>query len=134
MAKWLHDDVMDALLNEIKNNADKLYVVKDGFSDPPTFDEVSDTANQNLATLTLVDDGSEFTLGSDGASGRRSTFAQQTGITVDAPGVATHIALADSGAVPAKVLLLVSLSSNVTLAVGNTVTVNSFTHDVQAAV
>lgn len=95
MTKFIHDDVMDAALNEIATaNLQTLC------SDPPT------TRTEAVTTYALADvamAGGDFANANGDTSGRKVTVAAKTGVTVDTTGMATHRALVDG-----TVLLLVT--------------------------
>jgi len=88
MAKTVNNDVLDAALNEIKNNANIMTVC----STVPT------TRTEAVTTYALADivmSGSDFTVGEGDTSGRKAAVAQKADVTVDASGVGNHIALCD---------------------------------------
>ena len=87
MAKLVHNDVLDAMLNIIKNNATSQIVC----SSQPT-DRATALAAA-LATATMA--GADFTLADD-VSGRKVTCAAKPGIVIAASGQANHIAFIDA--------------------------------------
>lgn len=111
MAKYVHDDVLDGALDIIRNNANLLIVC----SQQPT------TRTEAVTTYALADiavDSSDFTKANGDVSGRKVTVAAQNGVTVDASGNATHIALVDGTR-----LLYVTTCTGQTLTAGNTVNI-----------
>lgn len=91
MAKSVHNDVLDAALNYIKNNATRLVLCD---AEPTTFTE----ANVTFALADVTIDSSDFTGPADGTtSGRKITVGAQTGVDVDATdaGGTNHVALLD---------------------------------------
>lgn len=122
MAKFLHDDVLDALLNAIKNNATRISVCE---SQPTTYAEATTnkgSGGYKLAIKTIT--SSDFTGPVAGdTSGRKLTSNQHNSITVDVSGTAAYVALCD--ATNSK-LLLVTTCSSVAITAGNSITINSF--------
>lgn len=114
MAKSVHDDVLDAALNYIKNNATRICVCS---TQPTTYTEAITTYKLAIKTITSAD----FTGPSDGdTNGRKVRSNQHSAITVDASGDAQHVALADSAL---SKLLYVTTCTLQALTAGNTVTV-----------
>lgn len=116
MAKWAHDDVLDGALNIIKNNATRMVACS---AQPTTYEE----ANATYALADVTVDSSDFTVGNGDVSGRKLTVAQQTGVTVDETGTATHVALLD---VSNEKLLYVTTCTSQALTQGNTMTFNAW--------
>lgn len=121
MAKAAHDDVLDGLLNILKNNATRLTVCS---AQPTTYAEGN--ATYALADVTI--DSSDFTNANGDTNGRKTTVAQQASVPVDATGTATHIALLD---VTNSKLLYVTTCTSQGLTSGNSVTVPAW--DVEVA-
>jgi hypothetical protein len=97
-------------------------------AEPTTFTEAN--ATYALADVTLA--GADFTIGNgDGAGNtpRKVTVAAQNGVTVDASGTATHVALLD---VANSLLLLVTTCTSQALTSGNTVNFPAFDIEVGA--
>lgn len=120
MAKWAHDDVMDALLEAIAA-ADRLFVCND---QPATYAEAS--ADMMLAeqTLTPGDGNGDFTLDDGDSSGRKATVAAQVIASADATGTANHVALADSA--NSKLLYVTTTPSSYSVTSGQPVNVDEF--------
>lgn len=119
MGKVLHDDVLDALLIEIADNGDRLFVCS---AEPGTYTEASSTYMLASHNLTTGDGLGDFVIADDPSSGRRLTLAQQATIAITNTGTATHVAVCDAG--NTKVLHVTTLSSSQALSSGNTVTVD----------
>ena len=85
MAKTVHDDVLDAALNYIKNNADYMYACN---AQPTTYAEASST----YMLAGVAQTSSNYTV-ADGASGRKVTMAARSDITISNTGTATYVAL-----------------------------------------
>ena len=121
MGKTIHNDVLDAALNNIKNNATRLCVCS---AEPTTYTEAITT--YELADVTI--DSADFTGPADGdVSGRKIAVNEQADIDVDSSGTATHIALVD---VSNTKLLLVTTCTSQALTAGNTVTVPAFEDEI----
>ena len=73
MAKWVHDDVLDASLSLIRNNCDKRVACS---AQPTTFAE----ANATYALADVAVTSADFTLANGDASGRKNTIAAKTGV------------------------------------------------------
>lgn len=109
MAKSVHNDVLDAALNIIKNNANLMTAC----SQEPT------TRTEAVTTYALADavmSGTDFTVGEGDTNGRKVTVAAQPGEAVDTTGTANHVALVDGTR-----LLYVTTATAQSLTSGNTV-------------
>lgn len=118
MGKWINDAVLDAALNEIKNNANLMTVC----SQQPT------TRAEAVTTYALADvamASGDFTIADGNTSGRKITVAAKNGVPVDASGTATHIALCDGTR-----LLLVSTITSQVLTAGNTVNIPAWKDEI----
>lgn len=111
MAKWTHDDVLDASLNYIKNNCDIMVACS---TQPTTYAEATST----YALADVAMSGTDFTLANGDVSGRKVTVGAKSAVTVDADGTFTHVALVDS--INTK-LLHVTTGTSQPLTSGNTV-------------
>jgi hypothetical protein len=113
MAKSVADAVLDAALNQIKNN-----VTQECVCNAQPTDYTTATSTYKLAIKTGMS-GSSFTGPADGdTNGRKVTVNQQAAITVDTTGTATYIALCT-----ASVLYYVTTCTSQVLTQGNTVTI-----------
>lgn len=109
MAKWANDLMMDASLDYVANNAATMTVC----SAQPT------TRAEAITTYALADvavASSDFTKANGDTDGRKATVAEKTGVTIDATGTATHIAI-----VSASALLYVTTCTSQSLTQNNTV-------------
>ena len=94
MAKSIHDDVLDAALNYIKTNGDKMTVCE---GEPTTYEH----ANSQKGTGTGKALGSavlasgDYTVTAD-SSGRKVTIAAQADEDVDQTGDGDHVAIVDT--------------------------------------
>ena len=109
MGKSVHNDVLDAGLNYIAANADKLTICS---AQPTTYAEAN-------ATYALGDAVPSFTGPADGdASGRKLTVDAVSGADVDATGEASHVALLDTAG--SKLLYVTTLAEAQNVTAGNT--------------
>lgn len=109
MAKSVHNDVLDGALNIIKNNVTTMTLC----SQEPT------TRTEAITTYALADiaiDSADVTVADGDTNGRKATVAAQNGVTVDANGTGTHIALVDGTR-----LLYVTTCTGQVVTAGNTV-------------
>jgi len=114
MAKSVHNDVLDAALNYIKNNSTRLCVCS---TQPTTHTEAVTTYMLSIKTISRAD----FTGPADGDSnGRKVTSNSASGIAVTNAGTAQHVALDDFSNTK---LLYVTTCTNQALTTANTVTV-----------
>ena len=111
MAKSVHNDVLDAALNYIKNNCDSMIACS---AEPTTYTEAVTT--YALADVAMT--GTDFTVADGDVSGRKVTVGAKSTVTVDSSGTFTHVALVDTGNTK---LLLVSTGTSQALTAGNTV-------------
>ena len=110
MAKSVHDDVLDGALNIIKTNSNIMTVCS---AEPTTRAEAVTT----YALGDVVMATGDFTNANGDTSGRKTTVGSKSGVTVDATGTATHVALCD-----ATRLLYVTTCTSQPLTSGNTIT------------
>jgi hypothetical protein len=117
MAKYLHDDVLDALLLTVADYGDRLTVCS---AQPTTFVEAtsgSGSGGYMLAYTGLNPSGGgpDYTL-SDSASGRQCQVTSQTQFAVINSGTATHVAIVDLSA--QKLLAVTTCTSQALTATG----------------
>lgn len=111
MAKFLDDSVIDGSLNIVKSGATQMCLCS---AQPTTLAEA--TTTYKLAIKTGLTSGS-FTGPANGdTSGRKLTKTAETGITVDASGTVTYVALCS-----ATVLLFVDTVTSQVVTAGNTI-------------
>jgi hypothetical protein len=110
MGKWQNDLMLDAALDYIKTNADKMVLCS---AQPTTYTE----ANATYALADVAIDSSDFTH-ADGTSGRKTTIAQQLNVTVDVSGDGTHVALVKTGT---SALLYVTTCATLTVVATETI-------------
>lgn len=118
MSKFVPDDVIDTLLDEIAT-ATRMDVVSDVAT--PT-DLTNTLAN---VTLTAGNGNGDFTVAAGDTSGRKLTVAVQTGVSITATGDAAHVVLSLSGTI-----LDITTCTSQTLTSGGTVTFPEWDHEV----
>lgn len=122
MSKSVHDDVLDAALNYIKNNGNRLTICSQA---PTTYTEA--TSTYKLADVDIS--SSDYTGPANGdSSGRKLTVNAQSGITVDTSGTATHVAIVDT--TDSKLLLVTEISNSQSLTAGNTCSTSAFDDEI----
>lgn len=89
MAKSVHNDVLDAALNEIATST-RMTVCS---AEPTTYAEAN--ATYALADVTMA--GGDFTNADGDTSGRKVTVGAKSSVLIDVSGTATHVALMDVG-------------------------------------
>lgn len=91
MAKFADNDMIDASLNYLKTNCDRLFVCS---QQPANWVEAN--ATYNLGTVTMA--AGNYTGPADGdTNGRKITVNQMSGFNASANGNASHIVLGISG-------------------------------------
>jgi hypothetical protein len=110
MAKFVHDDVLDAALSYIRNNCTRMVACS---AQPTNFTE----ANATLALADVTMAPADFTIGNGSVSGRKVTVAAKTGVTVDASGTINHLALLD--VTNSKLLFVTTTGAKAVTAGGN---------------
>lgn len=112
MPKSVHNDVLDAALSVVLNDCDKMTACS---AEPGTYA----AANATLALADVAMSSGDFNIGNGDTSGRKAAVAEKAGVTVDATGTATHVALLDTST---SKLLYVTTCTNQSLTSGNTMT------------
>jgi len=110
MTKSVNDEVLDAALDEIRDNATLEILC----SAAPT------TRTEAVTTYALADmavTSTDFTKADGDVSGRKMTVAAQSDVDVDATGSGTHIALVDG----TRLLYVTELASAVSVTSGGKV-------------
>ncbi len=112
MAKTVHDDVLDAALNYIKTNCNKMVACS---TQPTTYTQ----ANATYALANVTMNSSDFTIANGDTSGRKLTVAAKTGVSVGSTGDPVVIALLDT--TNSKLLYTTDEGSVQTIYSGNTI-------------
>lgn len=116
MAKNIPTAVIDLSLDNIRTASDKMVVCS---AQPTTYTEAN--ATFALADVAVAD--ADFTLAAGDTSGRKITVAAKSGVTVDASGTATHIAIIDT---VNSLLKAITTCTSQAISVGGTVDIPSF--------
>ena len=119
MAKFANDLVMDAALDFVRLNAERLVVCA---GQPANYAAVAGAALADVA----IDD-TDFTLANGDTSGRKSTLAQQANIPIDTSGTADHVVVVDD--TNSRILIITTCTSQA-LTAGGTVTVPAFDEEI----
>ncbi len=122
MAKSVHNDVLDAALDEIAT-CTRMDVCS---AEPTTLAEATSTFTLANFTLTAGTAGADYAIADGDVSGRKLTVAAQAGATASATGNGTHIALSDGTS-----LLYVTTCTSQSITTGNTVNTNAY--DIEVA-
>jgi hypothetical protein len=121
MARFLSDNALDASLNYVADNGDKLCVCS---AAPATYTEATSTYMLMETTLTPGDGNGDYTVQDGDIDGRKLTVSAQNDVTVTNTGTATHFAIVKTTATTE--LLLVTPCQSMELTSGNTENLNSF--------
>lgn len=121
MGKLVHDDVLDAALGMVRNNATKMVACS---AEPASYS----AANGSLKLAEVAMSTADFTIANGATSGRRVVVAEKSGVAVTASGTANHVALLDTA--NSRVLYVTTCTPQ-SLTVGQTVTFGSW--DVEIA-
>jgi len=116
MAKFTNDLVMDAALDALVGN--QIHVCS---AQPTTRAEAVTT--YNLASGAIS--GANYTKANGDTSGRKTTLAAQSGLSITTTGSATHVAITD-----ATSLLEVTTCATQALTSGGTVDTSAFDHEI----
>ena len=122
MAKSIANAVLDAALNHVADNGSVMHVCS---QEPTDYTQASSTYNLADVALTVGDGNGDYTIADGDSGGRKLTIAEQSSVTVDTTGTATHIAICSGSA-----LLLVTTCTSQAITSGNTVTIPSFTETI----
>ena len=118
MPKSVHDDVLDAALNVIKDNADRVIACTDI---PANYAGVAAVSLADVAV-----DTTDFTIANGDVSGRKITVAAQPTVPVDATGEFDHLVIVDD---TGSRVLLVTTGTAQTLTAGNTANFPAFDYE-----
>lgn len=123
MAKSIHNDVLDAMLDYLKVNIDRIDFCS---AEPTSYAEAT-------STYTLANNGSmtsgDFTGPADGdTNGRKLTVDALSGVSVTGNGTVTHLGYSDTGNTK---LLMVNTTNSQGVSSGGTVDLAA--HDAEVA-
>ena len=126
MAKFASDDIMDAALDVVINNADKLVVCE---TQPASYsDATTDKGNGGDALGETSVGSGDFSKADGDTSGRKLTVAAQSGITVDVDGTADHAALVDD--TNSRLLTVTTITSQ-GVSAGGTMDVQAYDEEIE---
>lgn len=120
MAKAIADEVLDAALDKIATGT-RMTVCS---GEPANFAGISGVSLADVV-LTAGDGNGDYVVGNGDTNGRKVAVAQQSAITIDSSGTATHVAIDDG-----SLLLLVTTCTSQALTAGGTVTVPTFDDEI----
>lgn len=113
MARWTPNTYIDAMLQQIEDDSEAIWVLSSGVVNI-TFDQAK---TWKMASATIA--STFFTIGDGDVSGRKTTVAAVSGISVTVSGVANHTILVKPST-SAVVYLTEASAQNLTA--GNTMT------------
>ncbi len=111
MARWCPDTHIDAMLQSIEDASEALWVLSSG-AVSMTYDNAK---SWKMASATVV--STLFTIANGDVSGRKTTVAAVSGISVTVSGTATHVALVQP---TASALVYLTEASSQVITAGNT--------------
>lgn len=123
MAKTCSDAFLDGALDILKNNVTRMIACS---AQPTTYTEANST--YALADVTLA--SGDFTHANGDTSGRKTTVAAKSGVTIDTSGTATHVALVVVGS---STLHYVTTCTSLALTAGGGNTVSFPAWDIEIA-
>ena len=126
MTKAVNNDVLDAALNWVKNNAERISCCS---GSPVTYTSAITQGSDMLAITDIS--GADFTGPADGSpSGRQLVVGQKANVEVSATGSAQTIHLVDSSGA-GKILYTTDVSTQQVVTDGNQMTFNTWTITIQ---
>ena len=119
MGKWQNDAILEAALNYVKTNADKMVFCS---ALPTTYSQAIDPpASSGYALADVAIGSGDITGPTDGVvSGRKITVAEKASISIDATGTGNHVVLVDTGA---SALLFATTATSQAVTSGNKLTI-----------
>lgn len=128
MGKLIPDAILDSMLKIIVDNCDRVDICKDT---PTNYSTATTTGTHSLGdvVVTVGDGNGDWVIGNGDTNGRKATLLQQTGVTIDSSGTATHIAMTDG----ASVFHGATTCTSQSVTSGNTATINTFDIEISDA-
>lgn len=124
MASNINNAVLDAYLNDIVDNCDKMFLCDAAIDADGGSAWTAASSTNMLATQTLTPgDTNSYTISNEG-TGRKFVVAEQSITAATNAGDATHVALGDSGASAIKLVFAITTTA---IAAGQPVTVGAMT-------
>lgn len=124
MGKYVHPDVLDAELAAIADGGNRMFVCS---AQPADYTEASATYALGEKILVTGHGNGVYTIAA-ASGGRKVTVAEQAGIVITGPGTANHVAICSSTS--SKVLFVTEMNSAVTVASGQTITIEEIIYTV----
>jgi hypothetical protein len=121
MAKTMHNNMLDAVWNYVKNSVDTITYTLN--SSAPT-NRTEAVTTYALAQTTL-NKATDLTLADGDTNGRKCTISAKTGLSVTANGTATHVSICD-----ASDLLVVTSTTSQAVSSGGTVDIGSWKDEI----
>jgi len=118
MVKTVDNSVLDAALNDIRNNCNLMTACA---GQPLSFAEANTAGAKYLAGVAMAP--TDFTVGNGVTSGRKAAVASKSGITVTNTGTGDHIALLDT---VNNVLLYVTTATAMALTASSSLTIGGW--------
>jgi len=128
MAKFAADQIMDAALDNVINNADSLVVCE---GQPTNYSEATTSATSSASDTNLGTQSigtGDFTKADGDTSGRKVTVAAQSGVDVDTGGDADHVAIVDD---TNSTLLLVTTQPSTSVTTDGTMSTDAFDEEIE---
>lgn len=128
MGKLIPDAVLNSMLAVIANGVDQVNICKDT---PVDYSTATTNGTHSLGdhAVTAGDGNGDWVIGNGDTSGRKLTLLQQTGVTIDTSGTATHIAGTDGS----SVFYFATTCTSQSVTSGNTATINTFDIEISDA-
>lgn len=126
MAKFVPDTTLDAMLDVIADNVDRIDICS---TQPTNYTEATSTYSLGNTTVTAGTAGADWSIANGDTSGRKLTLAEQTGVSIGSNGDAQHIA----GTNGTDTLYFVTTCTLQTVTSGNTATIQTFDIEIQDA-
>ena len=120
MAKAVGTAVLDAALDNIRNNANRMVVCS---AQPTTFAEANVT--YMLAFVAMV--AGDFTHAAGDTSGRKTTSGAKNGVTITNSGTANHVAWIDT---TNSLIKVVTTCTSQAISVGGTVDIPAWKYEI----
>lgn len=122
MAKTVHNDVLDAALNYIKNNSTQIVCCE---GQPATYaSAIADFGGGGHKLAISNISGADFTVAEGDTNGRKVTVGQKANVEVSVTGSAEVIALVNSGS--SEIVYTTDVSTIQVVTDGNTMTFNTW--------
>lgn len=128
MGKLVPDAILDSFLDLIADTVDLINICKDT---PIDYSTATTNGTHSLAdhAVTVGDGNGDWVIGNGDTNGRKLTLLQQTGVTIDTSGTATHIAGTDGS----SSFKFATTCTSQAVTAANTATINTFDIEISDA-